>query len=108
MEDAKITELQETLFGIALNAVLVGVPLDVMERHFHADGRTKVPPHSPGYPSLLREAIEDIKVAAIERCGVPAEVVLTWGPIGMQDALAAAERLNDRAGTRRDAAEGTA
>ena len=55
-----------------------------------------------------REAIEDIRAAAIERCGVPAEVVLTWGPIGMQDALAAAERLNDRAGKRRDPAEGTA
>ena len=107
MEDAKIIELQETLFGIALNAVLVGVPLDIMDRHFHPDGETRVPPWSPGYPSLLREAIEDIKAVAIERCGVPAEVVLTWGPIGIQDALAAAERLSDRAGTRRDPAEGT-
>ncbi len=106
MDDAKIIELQETLCGVALNAVLVGVPLDVMDRHFHRDGETRVPPWSPGYPCLLREAIEDIKAAAIERCGVPAEVVLTWGPIGMDDALAAAERLNSRAGTRRDPDEG--
>ena len=48
MEDAKIIELQETLFGIALNAVLVGVPLDIMDRHFHPDGETRVPPWSPG------------------------------------------------------------
>ena len=62
MEDAKIIELQEALFGIALNAVLVGVPLDIMDRHFHPDGETRVPPWSPGYPSLLREAIEDIRI----------------------------------------------
>ncbi len=102
MDDVKITELQEALFGIALNAVLVGVPLDVMDRHFHANGETRVPPWSPSYPCLLREAIEDIRTAAIERCGVPAEVVEAWGPIEIHDALAAAEQLNDRTGTRRD------
>jgi hypothetical protein len=106
MREAKIIELQEALFGIALNAAIVGVPLDVMDRHFHRDGRTRVSPQSPGYPCLLREAIEDIKAAAIERCGVPAEVVLTWGPIGVDDALAAAERLNNRARMRRDPDQG--
>ncbi len=106
MDDAKIIELQEALFGIALNAVLVGVPLDVMDRHFHRDGETRVPPWSPGYPCLLREAIEDIKAAAVEKCGVPPEVVETWGPIEIHDALAAAERLNVCAGTRRDHDEG--
>lgn len=105
MEDAKIIELQETLFGIALNAVLVGVPLDIMDRHFHPDGETRVPPWSPGYPSLLREAIEDIKTAATERCGVPPEVVDAWGPIGIHDALAAAECLNNRARTERNLGE---
>ncbi len=102
MDDAKIMELQEALVGIALNAVLVGVPLDVMDRHFHPDGETRVPPWSPGCPSLLREALEDIKAAAIERCGVPAEVVETWGPVGIHDALAAAEGLKERARTGRD------
>ena len=106
MDDAKIMELQETLFGVALNAVLVGVPLDVMDRHFHPDGETRTPPWSPGYPCLLREAIEDIRAAAIERCGVPPEVVEAWGPIGIHDALVAAERLNERAGSRRDRDEG--
>ena len=100
MDDAKIKELQEALFGVALNAALVGVPLDVMERHFFPDGETRVPPGSRGYPCLLREAIEDIKTAAIERCGVPPEVVEAWGPIGIEDALAAAERLNNSARTR--------
>jgi len=90
MDDTKIVELEEVLFG---------VPLDVMERHFFPDGETKVPPGSRGYPCLLRE---DIKTAAIERCGVPPEVVEAWGPIGIEDALAAAERLNNRARTRRD------
>ncbi len=108
MDDAKIIELQEALFGIALNAVLVGVPLDVMDRHFHRDGETRVPPWSPGYPCLLREAIEDIRAAAIERCGVPPEVVLTWGPIGMDDALAAAEMINNLSAERAEAAEGSA
>ncbi len=102
MDDAKIIELQEALFGVALNAVLVGVPLDLMDRHFHPDGETRLPPWSPGYPCLLREAIEDIRAVAIERCGVPAKVVETWGPIGIHDALAAAEGLKKRAGSRRD------
>ncbi len=106
MDDGKIMELQETLFGIALNAVLVGVPLDVMDRHFHRDGETRVPPWSPGYPCLLREAIEDIRAAAIERCGVPPEVVHTWGPVGLRDALAAAERLHELSAKRARAAEG--
>ncbi len=106
MDDARIIELQEALFGIAINAVLVGVPLDVMDRHFHRDGETRVSPQSPGYPCLLREAIEDIKEAAVEKCGVPPEVVETWGPIEIHDALAAAERLNDRDATRRDHDEG--
>ena len=102
MDDARIIELQEALFGVALNAALVGVPLDVMDRHFHPNGETRTPPGSRGYPCLLREAIEDIKTAAAERCGVPPEVVETWGPIGIHDALAAAEGLKERAGSRRD------
>lgn len=92
-----IVELQEALFGVALNAAIVGVPLDVMERHFFPDGETRVPPWSPGYPYLLREAIEDIKAVAIERCGVPVEVVEAWGPIGIHDALAAAARIKGSA-----------
>ena len=40
MDDENIIELQEALFGVALNAALVGVPLDVMERHFFPDGET--------------------------------------------------------------------
>ena len=106
MDDAKITELQEALFGIALNAALVGVPLAVMDRHFHRDGRPRASPYSPGYPCLLREAIGDIRAAAIDECGVPPEVVESWAPIGIHDALAAAERLNDRAATQRDQDEG--
>ncbi len=105
MNDAKIIELQEALCGVALNAALVGVPLDVMNRHFHPNGETRTPPGSRGYPCLLREAIEDIMAAAIERCGVPPEVVEAWGPIGIEDALAAAERLNNSARTRRGLGE---
>lgn len=105
MDDARIIELQEALFGVALNAALVGVPLDVMDRHFHPNGETRTPPGSRGYPCLLREAIEDIKTAATERCGVPPEVVDAWGPIGIHDALAAAECLNNRARTGRNLGE---
>ena len=97
MEDEQITRLEEALFGIALNAVIVGVPLDVMERHFHRDGRPRASAKSPGYACLLREAADDIKAAAIDQCGVPPEVVEAWGPIGINDALAAAERLKARA-----------
>ena len=103
-----IVELQEALFGVALNAALVGVPLDVMDRHFHPDGETRVSPRSPGYPCLLREAIEDIKAAAIERCGVPPEVVEAWGPIGIHDALAAAAKIKDRSADRGSAEKGSA
>ena len=92
--------------GVALNAVLVGVPLSVMERHFHGDGRPKHTRSSRGHACLLAEAIDDIRAAAVEECGVPPEVVESWGPIGVDDALAAAERLGDRARARRDDGEG--
>ena len=105
MEDGKTTGLEEELLGVALNALIARVPLGVMDRHFHRDGRTKVSPRSPGYPCLLREAIEDIKAAVIEQCGVPVEVVRTWGPIGMRDALAAVERLNELSAERAEATD---
>ena len=79
-----------------------------MDRHFHRDGRTKVSSRSPGYACLLHEAMDDIRTAAIGECGVPPEVVRTWGPIGIHDALAAAERLNDLSAARADRDEGAA
>jgi hypothetical protein len=54
---------------------------------------------------LLRE---DIKAAAIERCGVPVEVVEAWGPIGIHDALAAASRIKKHSAERASAEKGSA
>ncbi len=102
MEDERITRLEEALLGIALCGAIAGVPLDVMRRHFYRDGRPRASAKSPGYACLLREAADDIKAAAIDVCRVPPEVVDAWGPIGIDDALVAAERLKERARDQRD------
>ncbi len=90
----QLEELEAAFAGLALHALRAGVPLGpTMDRHFHAfDGSPKVPRGSPGYDSLLREVINDLRQAAIDH-GIGLETIRSWGAIPMETVLVEAEGM---------------
>ena len=89
--------LEAELAGLALHLLLAGLPLESMDRHFPEGGAPRVPAGSSGYPHLLREAIGDLRDAAVA-CGYSEEVVRTWGAVPVPVVLAVGERLLDEMG----------
>jgi hypothetical protein len=92
MEQTNTDELAAELAGLMLHALLAGVPLDCLERHFRAASDPALPAGSPGYAALLRVAIGDLRDAAVER-GYPEEVVRKWAPVPVWVVLAIGEGL---------------
>ena len=84
--------LAAELAGLMLHAMLAGVPLESLDRHFRAASDPALPAGSPRYAALLRVAIADLRDAA-EECGYPAEVVRGWGPVPVRVVLAIGEGL---------------
>ncbi len=96
MADAasQIEELEAEFAGMALHALRAGVPLGpTIGRHFHADdGSSRVPRGSRGYFSLLHEAINDLRQAAMCH-GIGLETIRAWGAIPVESALVQAESI---------------
>jgi hypothetical protein len=86
--------LAAELAGLMLHALLAGVPLDCLDRHFRAASDPRLPAGSPGYAALLRVAIADLRDAS-EECGYPEEVVRGWPPVPVRVVLAIGEGLLD-------------
>jgi len=92
MEQTNTDELAAELAGLMLHALLAGVPLDCLERHFRAASDPALPAGSPRYAALLRVAIGDLRDAAVER-GYSEEVVRKWTPVPVREVLAIGEGL---------------
>ncbi len=91
MRTDEIDILESELAGLALRAILAGVPTDILGRHFLPNGEPKAPCGGSGYAELLRTAADDVRDAAVAM-GHAREVVESWGPLPVATVLAVGER----------------
>ena len=96
METDEIDILESELAGLALRAILAGVPTDILGRHFSpSTGEPRVPCGAREYAALLRAATADVRAVATSMGHSP-EVVDSWGPIPVVTVLAVGERFLER------------